>query len=74
MTRIRRLFAAAAALLIATPAYACTLCHTPTAREVRHWVLEHDFAANLMAIALPLPLLLAAIHLAGRDRVRGGAA
>ena len=68
MTRIRRLLAAAAALVVATPAWACTLCHTPTAREVRHWVLEHDFGTNLMAIALPIPLLLGAIVLAGRDR------
>lgn len=58
MPRFRRLLAAAGAALVAAPAYACTLCHTPTAREVRHWVLAHDFGANLMAIALPLPLLL----------------
>jgi hypothetical protein len=61
----------ALALLVslhAAPAQACTLCHTPTAREVRHHVLEHDFAGNLMALALPLPLLLAAVWLAGRER------
>jgi hypothetical protein len=72
---IRRFLAATAAALLSAPAHACTLCHTPTAREVRHWVLEHGFAGNLMAIALPLPLLLAAIYVAGlerRGRARGG--
>lgn len=67
MKRVRPLFAAVLALLPAAPAWACTLCHTPSAREVRHWILEHGFAGNLMALAMPLPLLLAAIHLAGRE-------
>lgn len=68
MRNFRRHAAAVALALAAAPAHACTLCHTPTAREVRHVVLEHGFAGNLMAIALPLPLLLAAIYVAGLER------
>ncbi|TCZ84675.1 hypothetical protein EYQ95_20045 [Lysobacter sp. N42] len=54
--------------LAPTAAQACTLCHTPTAREVRRAVFDHDVAANLMSVALPLPLLLEAIYLAGLER------
>lgn len=68
MKPFRSLVVALALVLAALPAQACTLCHTPTAREVRHVVLEHGFAGNLMAIVLPLPLLLAAVYAAGLER------
>lgn len=65
---VHRALLAAALALASTAAQACTLCHTPTAREVRHAVFGHDFAANLMSVALPLPLLLGAIYLVGLER------
>ena len=45
----------------ASPAFACSICHTPTALGVRHQLLEHDLLANAAAIAAPIPILLAAI-------------
>lgn len=68
MKTIRRMLAGAIGLSAPLPALACTLCHTPTAREVRHVVLEHGFAGNLMALALPLPILLAVVYLAALER------
>lgn len=68
MKRVGCVLMAAVLALAPTAAQACTLCHTPTAREVRHVVFGHDFAANLMRVALPLPLLLGAIYLAGLER------
>lgn len=48
-------------LAAATPAHACTTCHTPVAREVRAHVFGPTFAAHAFALALPLPLLAAVI-------------
>ncbi|MET0272101.1 MAG: hypothetical protein ABW360_03840 [Phenylobacterium sp.] len=48
-------------LLVATPAAACTLCHSPTALGVRHLILHHDLGRNAAAIAAPIPILAAAI-------------
>jgi hypothetical protein len=56
--------------LAATPAAACTICHTPTALGVRHLLLEHDLARNIAAIATPIPILLAAIMFAAREPQR----
>lgn len=53
--------------LTAAPAFACTICHTPTALGVRHLVLHHDLGRNAAAVAAPVPFLLAAILLAARD-------
>jgi hypothetical protein len=62
-----------AALALATPAWACTLCHSPTALGVRHLLLEHDLARNAAALAAPIPVLLAAILFAARDPRRPAA-
>lgn len=53
--------------MTATPAAACTLCHSPTALGVRHLILEHDLARNAAAIVAPLPFLIAAIVFAARE-------
>jgi hypothetical protein len=50
--------------LLAGPAAACTICHSPTALGLRHLIVHHDFARNAAAVAAPLPLLAAAIYLA----------
>jgi hypothetical protein len=52
---------------MATPAFACTLCHSDTATEVRHEVLHNGFLSNAAAIAAPLPILLGAIVLMSRS-------
>lgn len=52
---------------MATPAAACTICHTPTALGVRHLLLEHDFARNAAAVATPIPILLAAVAFAALE-------
>jgi hypothetical protein len=49
------------------PAWACTICHSPTAWGVRHLLFEHDFVYNLAAVAAPIPLLLAIIALVARE-------
>lgn len=61
-----------AAALLATPAAACTICHSPTSLGLRHLLLEHDLARNAAAIASPLPLLVAAIMLAAKEPRRRG--
>ncbi|MGA0607330.1 hypothetical protein ACO2Q0_15170 [Phenylobacterium sp. VNQ135] len=58
--------AASAATFAASPAYACTLCHSPTALGVRHLLLEHDFWRNAAALGAPIPILAAAILFAAR--------
>lgn len=61
-------------IMAATPAAACTICHSPTALGVRHLLLSHDAARNAAAVAAPIPILLAAILLAAREpRRRRGA-
>jgi hypothetical protein len=52
--------------LLAGPAAACTICHSPTALGVRHLLLHHDLGRNAAAVAAPIPILLAAIAVAGR--------
>jgi hypothetical protein len=65
---LRALRIATCLAMIASPALACTICHSPTALGVRHLLLEHDLARNAAAVASPLPLLLAAIlGVAGRS-------
>lgn len=53
--------------LAATPAAACTICHTPTSLGVRHLLLHHDLGRNAAAVAAPIPILLAAIYLAALE-------
>jgi hypothetical protein len=64
---LRALGIATSLALTASPALACTICHSPTALGVRHLLLNHDLVRNAAAVASPLPLLLAAIlGVAGR--------
>lgn len=57
----------ATVLAAPAPAWACTICHSPTAWGVRHLLLEHEFLSNLAAVAAPLPLLLAIVALVARE-------
>ena len=52
---------AVALLRQAGVAAACTLCHSETAAEVRARLLSEDPLSNLAALAVPLPLILAAL-------------
>ncbi|MBB5715190.1 hypothetical protein FHS94_002031 [Sphingomonas aerophila] len=45
----------------AAPAWACTLCHSRTAEEVRAAIFGADFLGNVAALALPVPVLVAAV-------------
>lgn len=47
---------------------ACTLCHTPVAQEVRAHVFGPAFVPQLLAVATPLPLLLALVAALGLER------
>ena len=47
--------------LLATPAGACSLCHTPTAVAVRAAVLGPDLIPHLFALAAPAPVLAFAV-------------
>jgi hypothetical protein len=58
-------------LLLPQPAWACTICHSPTAFGVRHLLFEHDFVRNAAAVAAPIPLLLAIVAVALRERGTG---
>jgi hypothetical protein len=49
-----------ALLFVAAPAWACTLCHSRTAEDVRAAVFGADFWSNCTALILPVPVLLAA--------------
>jgi hypothetical protein len=51
-------------LFTATPAWACTLCHSRTAEEVRAAVLGSDFMSNCAAVAAPAPVLILAVYAA----------
>jgi hypothetical protein len=42
----------------AAPAWACTLCDSPLAENVRAAVLGPDFWSNAGALLLPVPVLL----------------
>lgn len=48
--------------LLASPAGACSLCHTPTAVAVRAAVLA-DLLPNLLALAAPVPVFVLAVAL-----------
>ena len=52
--------------LVASPAGACSLCHTPTAVAVRAAVLGMDLLPNLTALTAPVPVLALAVVLARR--------
>lgn len=56
----------AAALASPAPAWACTLCHSRTAEQVRAAVLGPDFWVNVGALLSPVPVLLAAVLAARR--------
>ena len=43
-----------------TPAWACTLCHSRLAEDVRAALFGPDFWGNLTAVTLPIPVLVAA--------------
>jgi hypothetical protein len=69
MTLISRyiLIPAFAILGVPAPAFACTLCYSRVASDVRERLFEPDFFTNFLAIASPVPILLVAIALAARD-------
>ncbi len=52
--------------LLATPAGACSLCHTPTAVAVRAAVLGPDLLPHLLALAAPAPVFVLAVLLLRR--------
>jgi len=52
---------AVATALPSCPLWACTLCHSRIAEEVRAIVLAHDFWSNIAALLLPFPIFGAAI-------------
>jgi hypothetical protein len=57
-------------LVVAPPAAACPVCNSDTGQQVRAGLFGEDFGRNLLATALPFPILLgvvAAIHF-GRPR------
>ena len=56
-----RSFAVVLAALAASPAAACTLCHSRLAGLVRAEVFGADFLGNLAAVAAPMPLLVAIV-------------
>ena len=63
---VRPLLAGCTLALLAEPALACTICHSPEGVDLRHQLLEHDLLRNAAAVAAPVPVLLAAILLAAR--------
>ena len=61
------LFCMLSAAVSVPPASACTVCDGSTAKQVRAQIVDEDVARNLLATALPFPVLLAvvaAIHFA----------
>jgi hypothetical protein len=48
-------------LISSTSAWACTLCHSRTAEEVRAAVFGPDFWTNAGTLVSPLPVLLIAM-------------
>ena len=52
--------------LAASPAAACTLCHSTVAEQVRAALFGADFWSNLGAVAAPAPLLIGAVLLVAR--------
>jgi len=66
--RSLRFGVAGAAMMSAAPAWACTLCHSNVAEQVRAALFGVDFWSNLGAVAAPIPLLLGAVLFAARRR------
>jgi hypothetical protein len=65
-------FALCAALAIiagpAAPAFACMLCDSATAEQVRAQLFAGDFLFNAACVVAPFPILLAAIIYSARTR------
>ena len=59
----RHVLVTVAAATGSAPAWACTLCHSRTAEQVRAAVLGPDMWANLGALLAPAPILLGAVLL-----------
>ena len=60
---VRLLTTAATVLLTASLAVACPLCESATGREVRAGIFDKHFAATLLAVLLPFPVLAAVVAL-----------
>lgn len=58
--------AALAALVLAGPAHACTLCHTSLAEQVRLRLFAPDFAGNAAALTLAIAAVVAGVAVAIR--------
>ncbi len=63
---MRRVFLLSPVTLLASPAGACSLCHTPTAVAVRAAVLGPDLFTNLLALTAPVPVFVLAVLLLRR--------
>ncbi len=50
-----------AGMLAATPAHACTLCHSRISEEVRAAVLGAGFWGDAATLISPVPILVAAV-------------
>lgn len=61
MVKSLRALAAAAFAFAASPAFACTLCHSDTAERVRAEVFGPDFLFTAVALAVIFPVLAAAV-------------
>lgn len=48
-------------LMVAAPAWACTLCHSDTAERVRAEVFGPDFWLNAAALSAVFPVMAAAV-------------
>src|SRR5438270_702111 len=44
------------AVVLASAAYSCPVCHTQTGEQVRAGIFNRGFGLNLVAIALPFPV------------------
>lgn len=68
---LSRIAPAAVPLLAPAPAFACTLCHSDLAEQVRAALFGPDLLLNAAAVLAPVPVLLLAIWLApGSSRGR----
>ena len=63
MRMMAGLVALIAALSSASPALACTLCHSRTAEDVRAAIFGADFWGNVGALVSPVPVFLLAVFL-----------
>lgn len=55
-----------AAMFVSAQSFACTLCHSPVAEEVRARLFDSDFLANLAMVTLPALILFGVIFYAAR--------